>query len=90
MKPDDKKRIEDTLMKTEILDYLKKHSSTKDWMDMCEKESEMDIPMMVVMAVLDLFNENEFATQNALQDKFDEGYTKRMEDEKKIDNLTSL
>lgn len=90
MKSDEKKRIEDNLMKTEILDYLKKHASTKDWMDMCEKESEMDIPMMVVVAVMDLLNENEFATQNALQDKFDEGYTKRMEDEKIIDSQTSL
>lgn len=90
MRPDDKKRIEDNLMQAEILDYLKKHASTKDWMDMCEKEDAADVPMMVVMAIMDFIGENEFATQNALQDKFDEGYTKRMEDEKIIDSQTSF
>lgn len=90
MKPDEQKRIEDMKLRTTLLDYLKNHKSTANWVNICETGHTMDVPMMVVEAMMDLVGEVKFETQNALQDKFDEGYTHRMEDEKKIDNLTSL
>ena len=51
MKPEEEKS------QKEILGFLKSHKSTKLWVEGCEKEYMMDVPMMVVDVIKDFSNQ---------------------------------